>query len=94
MQSLSRDYNGGRKAAFDNLQTTTQKLITDASNALRHLHHLGILHQDAGMSNIAVSSAGVVKLIDFGLSQFTDSSLKMAVEMDVLMSIAHIIWSV
>jgi tRNA A-37 threonylcarbamoyl transferase component Bud32 len=59
-----------------NLITISHKLITDASNALRYLRHRGILHGDTGMSNIIVSSAGVVKLIDFGLSQSTNSSLQ------------------
>ncbi len=44
------------------------KLITEVLQALVYLHRRGILHRDLKPGNILVTQAGVVKVLDFGLS--------------------------
>lgn len=74
---------------FCNLEEVTRGQVGKASKALRFLHEQGILHGDIRLSNIVVSAAGAVNLIDFGLSQFINSSRAMELEMDLLRNIAH-----
>ncbi len=44
-------------------------LVLTVCGALEYIHHQGIIHGDLKPENILISTAGVVKLADFGLSQ-------------------------
>ena len=49
-------------------------LFVKIANALAAVHEAGLLHRDIKPANIMVSSDGVPKLMDFGLSRFTARS--------------------
>lgn len=49
------------------------EIILDVSYALCHLHTHGIIHRDLKPENILVTEAGMVKVIDFGISQLLTS---------------------
>ena len=44
------------------------KVLYQIATALRDLHAVGIIHRDLKLENFKESSAGVVKLFDFGIS--------------------------
>lgn len=48
------------------------QLMTSVCDAVHHGHQKGILHRDLKPSNILVDSAGIVKIIDFGVARATD----------------------
>jgi serine/threonine protein kinase len=78
---------------FCNLEEVSRDQLVDASSALRFLHRRGILHGDIRLANIVVSSAGVVKLIDFGLSHFSSNSDAMKAEMEAILNISETEWN-
>jgi serine/threonine protein kinase len=41
-------------------------------NAVDHAHHAGIIHRDLRPGNMLVSSAGILKVTDFGTSRFLE----------------------
>ncbi|KAG9095772.1 hypothetical protein FRC07_011032, partial [Ceratobasidium sp. 392] len=47
-------------------------------NAVSYLHEIGVIHGDLKGDNVLVSSEGVVKLTDFGLSIAHDANLKLS----------------
>lgn len=49
-------------------QGTYLKVLYQVATALRDLHAVGIIHRDLKLENFKESSAGVVKLFDFGIS--------------------------
>ena len=51
-------------------------LVLTVCKALEYIHHQGIIHGDLKPENILISTSGVVKLADFGLSQ-TDSFFRL-----------------
>jgi serine/threonine-protein kinase len=51
------------------------RYATQVTSALERLHESGIIHRDIKPSNIVVSSAGVAKLLDFGIVRPVDSQL-------------------
>lgn len=47
---------------------TYLKVLYQVATALRDLHEVGVIHRDLKLENFKESSAGVVKLFDFGIS--------------------------
>src|SRR5207249_10902705 len=47
-------------------------IILDVARGLEHAHHRAIVHRDIKPSNILLTSSGVAKLSDLGLSKRTD----------------------
>lgn len=45
------------------------EIILDISYALCHLHTHGVIHRDLKPENILITESGVIKVIDFGISQ-------------------------
>ncbi len=50
-----------------------QRLMAEVCEAVHHAHLRGIIHRDLKPANIVVSSAGVAKVIDFGVARASDS---------------------
>ena len=53
-------------------------LPTQICTAVHYIHSKNILHRDLKLHNIFVSSTGVIKLADFGLSCVAFNSVDMA----------------
>lgn len=52
-----------------------RKILLDLCDALHELHKRGIVHRDVKPGNILLSSDGSLKLIDFGLAEYSDKCL-------------------
>jgi serine/threonine protein kinase len=50
-------------------------ILSYVANALKYAHTAGVIHRDIKPSNILISSHGLVKLTDFGISRFTTRNL-------------------
>lgn len=62
-----RDFLSFHKEAVDNPQLYI-KILYQLACALRDLHAVGIIHRDLKLDNFKESSAGIIKLFDFGIS--------------------------
>lgn len=51
------------------------ELITDITSGLDAIHDFDIVHRDLKPSNILFDEEGVLKIADFGIARFSDSSL-------------------
>jgi serine/threonine protein kinase/class 3 adenylate cyclase len=52
------------------------RLLTELASALDHAHERGVIHRDIKAENVLVSDDGSARLVDFGLSQIDQESLK------------------
>ncbi|RXW16022.1 hypothetical protein EST38_g9840 [Candolleomyces aberdarensis] len=64
---------------FDSIEYTTRvnfqlrlDIIVQLASGLAHLHALGVVHGDIKPNNFRITSSGVVKIIDLGLSRCQD----------------------
>ncbi|MBK9261171.1 MAG: protein kinase [Polyangiaceae bacterium] len=65
-------------AALLESRTTQIELIVQILRATSYLHRRGVLHRDLKPTNILLTSAGVLKVVDFGLAAADDSSRRVA----------------
>lgn len=56
-------------------ETCTRKFIRQIISAVDYLHRIGILHRDLKIENLLLDKNLNIKLIDFGLSNYTKSEL-------------------
>eukprot|EP00746_Dinoflagellata_sp_MGD_P110837 gnl/MRDRNA2_/MRDRNA2_47736_c0_seq1.p1 gnl/MRDRNA2_/MRDRNA2_47736_c0~~gnl/MRDRNA2_/MRDRNA2_47736_c0_seq1.p1 ORF type:complete len:889 (+),score=175.96 gnl/MRDRNA2_/MRDRNA2_47736_c0_seq1:115-2781(+) len=64
----------GSPRALPNLQTF--EILTQTASALKCVHENGFIHRDIKPSNILLTSKGVVKVADFGVSALLDKHRK------------------
>jgi serine/threonine protein kinase len=50
------------------------QIAIETTSALKHAHNIGIIHRDLKPANLMLSSAGQIKLTDFGISKLFGSS--------------------
>src|SRR4051812_20991895 len=55
------------------------KVVLDTAEALSHAHKKGIIHRDIKPENIMFTTAGVVKVMDFGLAKQVQAATKVSV---------------
>ena len=51
------------------------RIVVDAARGLRHAHEQGLIHRDVKPSNLFLTEAGEIKVLDFGLVQLAGESL-------------------
>ena len=54
-------------------ETEFRKVVAQLASALSYAHSKGIVHRDIKPSNVILTSAGTVKLMDFGLAKPVDN---------------------
>lgn len=78
-----KDYlkNHGGRLAFDE----ALGIMTPVMDALRELHRVNVLHRDISPDNIYITTAGLVKLLDFGAARqaLRDRSQRLSVILKV-----------
>ena len=68
--TLKKVISGGPMTLRQALDVAVQ-----ACEGLAAAHELGVIHRDIKSENIIITPRGTVKILDFGLAKFTDSSL-------------------
>jgi len=67
--STLKEFLGDHPIAFPEVAAM---IVLQIGRALAHAHGAGILHRDIKPENVMIRSDGVVKLMDFGISQMVD----------------------
>jgi eukaryotic-like serine/threonine-protein kinase len=67
--STLKEFFGDHPIAFPEVAAM---IVLQVARALAHAHAAGILHRDIKPENVMIRSDGVVKLMDFGISQMVD----------------------
>ena len=70
-------------------QITEERLFgwyEDLADALRYIHAAGVVHRDVKPSNILIGEDGHAVLSDFGVSRFTDETLRRELAVDATMA--------
>ena len=71
MERLHQDCKHVLQASGAMLEQTARPIMADLLLALEHLHSCGIVHRDLKPENMLLTSAGRLKLADFGLSHIS-----------------------
>ena len=70
-------------------QITEERLFgwyEDLAEALRYIHAAGVIHRDVKPSNVLIGEDGHAVLSDFGVSRFTDETLRRELAVDATMA--------
>lgn len=74
----------GRFSVADGL-----KMLEDIASALAYAFSRGLTHRDLKLTNVLISSAGVAKVVDFGLAQFFSNKFNVDDEAQVARTVDY-----
>ena len=74
----------GRRCGVGFPESVVKDLAWQLFEALRYCHSLGVVHRDVKPSNMLLGADGTLKLIDFGLAKYCDTSKVMSMSVVTL----------